>query len=107
MLRALAPLTEERRIILIGGQAVAWWARYLSPRDPGLPLAQALASKDIDFAGSIRSVEQAGKLLSADVRIPEIDDHTPNTGVIVFLDSDGIKREIDFITSRPVCARRT
>jgi hypothetical protein len=97
VLRLLAPLSEDKRIILVGGQAVAWWARYLRPRGAGLPVANVLASKDLDFEGGITAAKQAADLLGAQLRIPGIDDHTPNTGVIVFEDRDGVRRELDFI----------
>lgn len=97
LLRLLAPLSEDKRIILVGGQAVAWWARYLKPSGAGVPVANVLASKDLDFEGGITAAKRAAELLDAQLRIPGIDDHTPNTGVLVFEDRDGVKREVDFI----------
>lgn len=31
------------------------------------------------------------------MRLASMDDHTPNTGTVMFVDADGIEREIDFI----------
>ncbi len=31
------------------------------------------------------------------MRLASMDDHTPNTGIVLFVDADGIEREIDFI----------
>jgi hypothetical protein len=42
VLHLLDPLLAERRIILVGGQAVAFWARYLAPRSLELAAADAL-----------------------------------------------------------------
>lgn len=97
VLRVLAPLSEDKRIILVGGQAVAWWARFLKPKVPGLPLVNVLASKDLDFEGGVTAAKKAAELLDAQLRIPGLDDHTPETGVIVFRDADGVARELDFI----------
>jgi hypothetical protein len=98
VLRELAPLADERRIILVGGQAVAFWAAYfkLKPRSAEMEL---FTSKDIDFEGAARSVRRAGELLDGQVRIATIDDHTPNTGVVLFKDSDGETRELDFLVA--------
>jgi hypothetical protein len=41
VLRELRDLTEQRRIILIGGQAVAFWSRYFEERR-GQSLVDAL-----------------------------------------------------------------
>ena len=98
ILRKLAPLSEDRRIILVGGQAVAFWATFfkLKPRSAE---QEIFTSKDIDFEGAARSVRRAGELLGGDVRIPTIDHHTPNTGMVLFKDSDGEAREIDFLVA--------
>lgn len=96
ILGALRPLLSERRLVLIGGQAVAFWAEYLSK--PGNPLP-VVATKDIDFEGTRTSAQRAGRLLGADVKIPRASDRTPLTGVVTFIDSDGRERELDFIES--------
>lgn len=96
ILVALGPLSDQRRIVLIGGQAVAFWSSYL--RIPGSSdEARIYTSKDIDFEGARRWVHQAGSLLDGKVRLPSMDDHTPNTGVVVFDDADGVAREVDFL----------
>ena len=79
VLRELAPLSEDRRIILVGGQAVAFWAVFFELTTPAVE-REIFTSKDIDFEGAARSARKAGELLDGDVRIPMLDDHTPNTG---------------------------
>lgn len=98
VLRELAPLSEYRRIILVGGQAVAFWAVFFELTTPTAE-REIFTSKDIDFEGAARSARKAGELLDGDVRIPTIDDHTPNTGLVIFEDSDGELREADFISA--------
>ncbi len=93
----LQPLTDARRIVLVGGQAVAFWLRYLAPLYPEVADAEPLASKDIDFEGASRTVALAAELVAGEPRLPGMDDHTPNTGLVLFTDADGVKREIDFI----------
>lgn len=97
VLRRLEPLTASRRIVLVGGQAVAFWMRFLQSRFDELAHVEPLTSKDIDFEGSSRSVRQAAELLAAKAQIAAIGDFTPNTGLVLFTDADGVEREIDFI----------
>jgi hypothetical protein len=98
ILRDLSPLSEERRIVLIGGQAVAFWAAFFELEAPDAE-EKLFTSKDIDFEGAARSARRAGELLGGEVRIATMDDHTPNTGVVLFKDSDGEDREVDFISA--------
>lgn len=85
--------------MLVGGQAVAFWMRFLGPKTREPRLADPLTSKDIDFEGSARAAKEAGALLAGEARLAGIDDHTPNTGIVMFVDSQGHKRVIDFIDS--------
>jgi len=97
-LRELQELMDEPRIIVIGGQAVAFWYRELSRRGylSGERL-EPLTSKDIDFRGARRSVERAAALLGGEAKLPTMDDHTPSTGIVLFTDSRGHRRQIDFV----------
>jgi hypothetical protein len=97
-LRLLQPAVRAHRIVLVGGQAVAFWQRYLQRHSAEPGLLEPLTSKDIDFEGSARAVRQAAELLSGVPRFPDADHvSTPNTGIVVFNDRDGVRREIDFI----------
>lgn len=97
ILRRLEPLMAERRAILVGGQAVSVWMRMLQQHSDELDSLEPLTSKDIDFEGGAQAVRRAGELLAGHVRIATIDDNTPNTGLVTFVDSNGFERVIDFI----------
>jgi hypothetical protein len=97
ILGLLEPLSADRSIVLVGGQAVVFWTRFLGERSSDVAAFTSLVSKDIDFEGSARAARRAADLLAARVRLASIDDHTPNTGIVLFLDADGVEREIDFI----------
>lgn len=97
ILRQLEPLIAERRVVLVGGQAVAFWMRLLRPRSRELARREPLTSKDIDFEGSAQAVRRAAGLLGGTMKLASMDDNTPNTGLVVFTDADGIESEIDFI----------
>lgn len=98
ILRELRELSEQHRMVVIGGQAVALWYRELSRRGY-LPGDQAgpLTSKDIDFRGARQTVQQAATLLGGTARFPSLDDHTPSTGLVLFVDGEGRQRQIDFV----------
>ena len=98
VLQTLRPVTADPSVVLVGGQAVAYWARILGlVRD--VVTDDLLASKDIDFEGGADSARAAAVLLRGRSRIPSFDHHTPLTGVVFFDDSDGIERRIDFLAS--------
>ena len=97
ILGLLKPLSADRSIVLVGGQAVAFWTRFLQEHSSEIAALAPLTSKDIDFEGSARAVQRTAGLLGARMRLASMDDHTPNTGIVIFVDADGIEREIDFI----------
>ena len=96
VLRLLAPVTADPSVVLVGGQAVAYWARIL-----GLIADEAtdalLASKDIDFEGDADAARAAAELVGGRARLPSFDHHTPLTGVVFFDDGSGNGRRIDFL----------
>lgn len=78
-------------MVLIGGQAVAFWAHYYAITD--LPLT----SKDIDFCGNKRAAELCAERLGGSPSFPGMDDATPNSAVVRFVDDDGVERILDFL----------
>ena len=84
-------------IVLVGGQAVNFWADYYAGTDPELADRQPFTSKDIDFRGNKNAVEICAERLGGRALVARIDDHTVNVGKVLFVDDHGIKREIDFI----------
>jgi len=84
-------------VVLVGGQAVNFWAELYAPRVPAIDREAPFTSKDIDFCGDVRAVRICADRLGGASRIATMDDHTPNTGVVTFLDDEGVKRTIDFL----------
>jgi hypothetical protein len=97
ILRLLAPVIADRQVVMVGGQAVSLWAGRLLVDVTSTVLANPLASKDLDFESGVDAVRRAAALLGGVPRIASWDDHTSNTGVVLFDDGDGIKRRIDFL----------
>lgn len=94
VINALAPLTQETDVVLVGGQALAFWsARFADPSSE----ISVIASKDIDFEGSADAARVAATLLDARLMIPSPREPSPITGVVTFTDADGFDRTLDFI----------
>jgi hypothetical protein len=101
LLRRLAPLAD--RIVLVGGQAVNFWAeRYLPRLSPELRAVAPFTSKDIDFAprsgGGREEMTEMAERLEGRVHVVSIEDHgTANAGTVTFVDPEGEKRTIDVL----------
>lgn len=92
VLQQLGDLTS--RIVLVGGQALAFWAaRYADRFQPPGPVN----SKDIDFCGLSDAVSIAAGRLGGTFLVPEPFSNTPNTGLVDFLDPGGHRRRMDFL----------
>jgi hypothetical protein len=94
----LDQVVRDRRVVLVGGQAVAIWASKLEDRIAD-KLVEAVASRDIDLLGNSSDLQQSAELLNARVRVAKWEDHTPLTGVAIFLDSEGHERRLDVMAS--------
>jgi hypothetical protein len=84
-------------VIVVGGQAVNFWAEFYAPRVPAIDREAPFTSKDIDFCGDVRAVRICAERLGGIAKVATIDDHTPSTGVVTFLDDQGVERTIDFL----------
>jgi hypothetical protein len=94
----LEQVVRDRRVVLVGGQAVAIWASKLESRIADA-LVDAVASRDIDLLGNSSDLRQSAELLDARVRVAKWEDRTPLTGVAIFLDSQGHERRLDVMAS--------
>lgn len=88
----------EHPIVLIGGQAVNFWTSYYAERIPEVVAGGPYTSKDVDFCGSRAAVRECARRLGGKARLATIDDATPNAGIVTFVDDDGHRRTIDFVT---------
>ncbi len=94
----LEQVVRDRRVVLVGGQAVAIWASKLEDRITDA-LVEAVASRDIDLLGNSADLRQSAALLNARVRVATFEDRTPLTGVAIFLDNEGHERRLDVMAS--------
>jgi hypothetical protein len=95
VLERLGDLTSE--IVLVGGQAVSFWVDFYAAQVPALARLAPLTTADIDFVGDRRAVTICAERLDGTAKLPDLDDHTPNTGMVKFVDAAGEKQNIDFI----------
>jgi hypothetical protein len=101
-----APLSPEdvRKILgicspaalLVGGQALAFWADHLGVKRP-----ESLASgvtADADFIGDAVLATTLGKRLGWETWIPALDDSTPQTGKVTLRTGSGAVKQVDFLS---------
>lgn len=82
--------------VLVGGQALAFWAdHYQVPRPH--PLVQAV-SADIDFIGGSALAHKLAKALGWKPWIPGLDDATLQTGKVTLRLEDGSIKQADFLS---------
>lgn len=75
------------RGVLVGGQALAFWADHLQVGRPEA-LASSITS-DADFIGDAALARDLGVRLAWQVWIPTLDDATPQTGKVTHREPDG------------------
>ncbi|MGA8744542.1 MAG: hypothetical protein WB507_01605 [Solirubrobacterales bacterium] len=106
LLHQLKELTDDGRTVVVGGQAVYFWAYYFSQRDPDLLRGAPPTSGDLDLCGNRETVLRTAELLGGEARLPEIDHANPNAGIVRFRDSEGYNRILDIVTAPYGLAKR-
>jgi hypothetical protein len=101
-----APLTPQdvRKILsicsprglLVGGQALAFWADNLQVERPA-NLASGVTA-DADFIGDSLLAKALGKHLGWQTWIPALDDSTPQTGKVTHRTKSGEVKQVDFLS---------
>ncbi|MGH8199303.1 MAG: hypothetical protein ACREVO_02895 [Steroidobacteraceae bacterium] len=82
--------------LLVGGQALAFWADHLQ-----VELPQSLVSgvtADADFIGDAALATTLGKRLGWQTWIPSLDDATPQTGKVTHRTKSGGIKQVDFLS---------
>jgi hypothetical protein len=86
--------------LLIGGQAVNYWAELYSAVEPGLAKWQPVTSEDIDFQGSREDVRLMALQLGLTPVFPHPVEMTALSGMIPFKRGD-LKSQIEVVSSVP------
>jgi hypothetical protein len=101
-----APLTPEDvqkilsicspRGLLVGGQALAFWADHLQVERPVNLVSGVTAGAD--FIGDSLLAKSLGKRLGWQTWIPALDDSTPQTGKVTYRTKNGGVKQVDFLS---------
>lgn len=84
------------RALLVGGQALAFWADHLQVTKPG-ELSSGVTA-DADFIGDSALARDLGKRLGWTTWLPTLDDATPQTGKVTHRLRDGSVKQVDFLS---------
>jgi hypothetical protein len=98
VIRVVEKVPDLSGIVLVGGQALNFWAESLgiATADTAAPYGPAV-SDDIDFLGPARAAIALGEAVAGKVKIAGMDDaNSPNTALVT-LDIDGERHLIDFL----------
>ena len=101
-----SPLTPEdvRKILsicsprglLVGGQALAFWADHLQVERP-VSLVSGVTG-DADFIGDSVLAKDLARRLGWQIWIPALDDSTPQTGKVTHRTRSGQVKQVDFLS---------
>jgi hypothetical protein len=101
-----APLTDRelRRILkicaphglLVGGQALAFWADRLDVSRPAA--LESGVTADADFIGDASLAQRLGRELGWKTWLPTLDDASPQTGKVTRTLPDGTIKQVDFLS---------
>jgi hypothetical protein len=84
------------RGLLVGGQALAFWADRLQVERP-VNLVSGVTA-DADFIGDSVLAKDLARLLGWQIWIPALDDSTPQTGKVTHRTRTGQVKQVDFLS---------
>jgi len=85
-------------IVLVGGQALNYWAEALGIATEDSKNAYGPAvSGDIDFLGSAKAAIEFGRAVNGKVKVAGLGDASPNAALVT-LDIEGEEHQIDFLS---------
>jgi hypothetical protein len=99
ILGRIQELVGDPRVVLVGGQAVSVWFRQLGDRIGGSLTAARVVSRDLDLLGDAQHAKRAAELLGGGAHIATWENHTPLSGVVIFVDRRGHRRRLDVMHS--------
>ena len=91
---------EGKPYVIIGGQAVGYWAETYLEKEPGLAQWLPFNSKDIDFHGDWKDVLSIAKTLGVRAQLPGSREMTALAGIIPFKIGE-LRTSIEVLRSVP------
>jgi hypothetical protein len=82
--------------LLVGGQALAFWAAYYDVEPVG-ELAKKVTS-DVDFIGTVAEAKKLGAALKWKVWLPSMDDSTSQTAKVTKVIPGGGVKQVDYLS---------
>ncbi len=82
--------------VLVGGQALAFWADHLGVARP--QELEVAITADADFIGDSALAKKLGEALNWKWWIPKLDDATPQTGKVTHTLADGSIKQVDLLS---------
>jgi hypothetical protein len=82
--------------LLVGGQALAFWADRLAIELP--PALVPTVTADADFIGDSALAKELGRRLGWKTWLPSLDEATPHTGKVTQRLKDGGVKQVDFLS---------
>jgi hypothetical protein len=96
LFRALPKLLNPESVVLVGGQALAFWVDQLDIPRP--ELETPALTQDADFFATRTDAEHLARILGAEVTLATMDHVTPNTATIQLIGSSGQRLLIDCLS---------
>lgn len=97
VLLSLADAFQKHHLVLVGGQAVNFWAEHYLDRVDALAREAPFTSKDLDFLGTRHAVEECANALNGRAFVADLFAHTPEAGVVYFKTPSGREANIDIL----------
>jgi hypothetical protein len=97
---AVEPLLAEvqgLQLVLVGGQALNFWAGFFGARGRLPSRSEPLTSKDLDFVGPPDAARAFAERLGAAMRLADMDHATANYAVVQCRDGAGRELQVDFL----------
>ena len=82
--------------LLVGGQALAFWADFFAIALP--PLLSSGVSSDADFIGDVALARKLARALRWNEWVPSTDEATPHTAKVTKRAADGGVKQVDFLS---------
>lgn len=95
LIEILRPLSDTSAV-LVGGQAIWFWAEYLRRSSTALQRIGPVSSADVDFFGLYPVAKRLAAAFDGVALRPDVDDATPSTAMVT-IDVNGHELTIDFI----------
>ncbi len=95
--KVLESIPDNNDAILIRGQALNIRAEHNAQQDPSLYTQSPFFSHDIDFLGDTDTAAAMHNIQKGELRVPDMDTHTPMPANLKFHLEDGRPVNIDFL----------